>query len=167
MQFYVNVHLGLSLVVARELSLLKASLPRCRIRRKVGRRVGVLVRLYLFLLSNKHIPSQKMPTDLCSSLTGQRRVSWLHVVAKGAGQRVVYLASISHGGVGRGEWKCGWLRLAESSCIKEHSLRMAEQAWISPWSVLQAAARDTREGKLHHLSPLLSICLWFLVITLL
>ena len=42
----------------------------------------------------KHIPSQKIPTDLCSCLIDQNRVIWQHAVAKKAGKSVVSISSL-------------------------------------------------------------------------
>ena len=81
-QFCVSHHDGLSLMLATAAPAL--GITSTFTNKKKGRKKGrVLVQPDLFLLSREHIPSQKMPTNRCSSFIGQSRVTWQKELSKG------------------------------------------------------------------------------------
>lgn len=96
-------------------------------KKKGGKKWGVQVQLYLFLLSGKAYSS---PEDICSGVIGQNRITWLHVAAKETGKRVflAFLASTPHGS--RREWKWGWLNQVTLSYHEDPVLKNMHKGWL-------------------------------------
>ena len=107
-QFYLNHHLGHSFMVSRRLPQHQTSLLHQR-SRKVGRTRDCWYSHICSFYPEKHIPSQKIPTDLCSCLIDQNRVIWQHAVAKKAGKSVVSISSLfSTWKYGKRGMEMGW-----------------------------------------------------------